>query len=68
VAASKFKIKGVSYDKNRSNKNYFRDDAPPEIKALAKDLHDRTNTLWDKAMQYVNTPEFVYEVKQVYII
>ena len=67
VAASKFKITGVSYDKNRSNKDYFRDDAPPEIKALAKDLYDRTNPLWDKAMRYVNKPEFVYEIKQVYI-
>lgn len=67
VAASQFKITGVSYDKNRRNKDYFRDDAPPEIKALAKDLYDRTNPLWDKAMQYVNKPEFVYEIKQVNI-
>lgn len=67
VAARKFKITGVSYDRNRSNKNYFRDDAPPEIKALAKDLNDRTNPLWDKAMRYVNEPEFVYKIKQVHI-
>ncbi len=57
----------MSYDKNRGNKDYFRDDAPPEIKALANNLNDRTNPLWDKAMQYVNEPEFVYEIKQVYI-
>lgn len=68
VASRKFKITGISYDKNRGNKNYFRDDAPPEIKALAKDLFDRTNPLWDKAMQYVNEPEFVYKIKQVYVI
>ena len=67
-AARKFKITGVSYDQNRSNRDYFRDDAPPEIKALAKDLYDRTNPLWDKAMQYVNKPKFVYKIKQVYII
>jgi hypothetical protein len=65
VVAAKFRITGVSYDKNRGNKDYFRDDAPPEIKALAKDLNDRTNPLWDKALQYVNRPEFVYEIKQV---
>ena len=68
VAALKFKITGVSYDKSRSNKDYFRDDAPTEIKALAKDLSDRTSPLWDKAMQYVNKPEFVYEIKQAYIV
>ena len=68
VAARKFKITGVSYDKNRGNKGYFRDDAPPEIKALAKNLYDHTNPLWDKAMQYVNEPEFVYKIKQVHII
>ncbi len=67
VAASDFKITGVSYDKNRSNKDYFRDDAPPEIKALAEDLYNRTNPLWDKAMQYVKKPEFVFRIKQVYI-
>jgi hypothetical protein len=67
VTARKFKIKGVSYLKPRSEEDYFRDDAPPEIKALAKDLYDRTNPLWDKAMQYVNVPEFVYEIKQVSI-
>lgn len=68
VAASKFKITGVSYDRNRDNKNYFRDDAPPEIKALANDLYDRTNPLWGKAMQYVSEPEFVYKIRQVSII
>lgn len=68
VAASKFKITGVSYPKNRCIDNYFRDDAPPEIKALAKDLDDRTNPLWDSAMQYINEPEFVYKIKQVSIL
>jgi hypothetical protein len=67
VAALNFKITGVSYDKNQNNKNYFRDDAPPEIKALEKDLNDYTNPLWDKAEQYVNEPEFVYKIKQIYI-
>lgn len=67
VAASKFKITGVSYDKNRDNKNYFRDDAPPEIKVLANNLYDRTNPLWGTAMQYANEPEFVYKIKQVSI-
>ena len=67
VASRKFKITGVSYDKNRSNKDFFRKDAPPEIKALANNLNDRTNPLWDEALQYANEPEFVYEIKKVYI-
>jgi len=68
VAQSKFKITGVSYPKIRCEDNYFRDDAPPEIKALAKNLNDRTNPLWDKAVQYVDEQEFVYEIKQASII
>jgi hypothetical protein len=67
VVVSKLKITGISYDKNRSNKDFFREDAPPEIKALAYDLYDRSNPLWEKALHYVNEPEFVYEIKRVYI-
>lgn len=68
VLPLKFKITGGSYDKNQSNKNFFRDDAPPEIKVLSKNLKDRTDPLWDLALQYRNKPEFVYKIKQVYII
>ena len=67
IAPRKFKITGVSYDKNRDNKNFFRDDAPPEIKALAKNINDRTNPLWDAALRYANKPEFVYKIRQVYL-
>ncbi|OLQ72297.1 hypothetical protein BIT28_24495 [Photobacterium proteolyticum] len=67
VKAVNFKITGVSYDKNRGNKNYFRSDAPQEIKSLADNLSDRTNPLWDRAMAYVNEPEFVYKIKQIQI-
>ncbi|MEM5341463.1 hypothetical protein [Paraburkholderia azotifigens] len=68
VKPLKFEITGVSYDKNRNNKAYFREDAPREIKALAANLYDRTDPLWDKAVQYINAPEFVYEVHQARII
>jgi len=67
VAATEFKITGVSYDKNRSDKRLFRDDAPPEIQALAENPHDRTSPLWDNATHYINNPEFVYEIRQVFI-
>lgn len=65
VAASKFKITGVSFDKNRGSRNFFRDNAPPEIKSLAKNLSDRTDPLWDEAEQYISEPEFVYKIKSI---
>lgn len=65
VVAKKFRITGVSYDKNKDNKGYFRSDAPPEIKALANNLLDKTNPLWDRAMGYINEPEFVYKIKSI---
>lgn len=68
IAPLKFEVKGVSYNKNAGNKGYFRDDAPPEIRALADNLYDRTNPLWDRAEQYENRPEFVYEVRQARVI
>lgn len=64
VRPLKFEVTGVSYDRNRGNKNYFRDDAPPEIKALANNLYDRTDPLWDHAMQYVSAPDFIYEIRK----
>jgi len=67
IRSRNFKITGVSYDKNRENKNFFRSDAPPEIQALAKDLSDRTNPLWDKALKYANKPEFVFEIKKLHV-
>lgn len=67
IVSRKFKITGISYDKNRSKKDFFREDAPPEIKALASNLNDRTNPLWDRALQYANKPEFIYEIKKVCI-
>ncbi|AFL73256.1 hypothetical protein [Thiocystis violascens] len=66
-ASRKFKITGTSYDKNRGNKDFFRKDAPPEIKVLANNLNDRTNPLWDQALRYANKPEFIYEIKKIYI-
>lgn len=67
ITPRKFKITGVSYDKNRGNSNFFREDAPPEIKALEANINDRTNPLWDSALQYANKPEFVYEIKRIYV-
>ncbi|NJM98775.1 MAG: hypothetical protein HC800_17905 [Phormidesmis sp. RL_2_1] len=67
IPPRKLKITGISYDKNRGKKDFFREDAPLEIKALANNLNDRTNPLWDRALQYANKPEFVYEIKKVYI-
>ena len=67
IAPRKFEITGVSYDKNRGAKGFFRKDAPPEIRALADNINDRTNPLWDRALQYAVRPEFVYKIKKVYV-
>lgn len=67
IAFRKFKITGISYDKNMGKKGFFREDAPLEIKALENNLNDRTDPFWDRALQYANKPEFVYEIKKVYI-
>lgn len=61
----RFNVRGVSYDRNRGSTNFFREDAPKEIKALAANLSDRTHPLWDKALQYANAPEFVYEIRKI---
>lgn len=65
VACKRFRITGVSYDKNSDNNQFFRDDAPPEIKALAQNLLNRTDPLWDRALQYAVKPEFVYEIRSI---
>lgn len=67
IAPRKLKITGIIYDKNRDNNGFFREDAPPEIKALANNINDRTNPLWDRALKYANKPEFVYAVRKIYI-
>jgi hypothetical protein len=67
AAGRKFKISGVSYDTNRDQKNFFRKDTPPEIKALAENLSDRTNPLWEKAMQYAVAPKFVYKIRRIQV-
>jgi hypothetical protein len=64
IRPRRFEVRGVSYDRNRGNTNFFREDAPPEIRALAANLSDRTHPLWDTALQYANAPEFVYEIRK----
>lgn len=63
----KFNISGVSYERERDSNNYFRDDAPTEVKLLANNLRDRTNPLWDIAIKYANNSEFVYEIRKIRI-
>lgn len=62
----RFEIAGVSWplDSHESGlkictdpDKYFVQEAPPEIKALARNLNDRTDPMWDKAMRWVS-PEY----------
>lgn len=62
----KFEIAGVSWPLDchecklkacTDPDKYFVPEAPPEIRALAQDLSDRTDPLWDEAMRWVS-PEY----------
>jgi hypothetical protein len=64
VKPIKYLIQGVKYNSTKGN-DYFIDTAPSEIKDLAKDLNDRTNPLWDKALQYARKPNYVFTIKQI---
>lgn len=48
------RFKMIGHYEERKNNGYFRDDAPPEIKALERNINDRTNPLWDIAHRYLN--------------
>ncbi|WP_338228892.1 hypothetical protein, partial [Escherichia coli] len=65
VKPLRFKINGIVYEKNKDK--FFIDETPPEIRVLEKNLSDRTNPLWDKAMGYMASPEFVYKIKNISI-
>ena len=55
VKGKRFVVEGVRYlDKTKVRPPFFRSSAPKEIKALAKNLNDRTDPLWDKALLYIN--------------
>ncbi|MDE7243324.1 MAG: hypothetical protein K2O18_05005 [Oscillospiraceae bacterium] len=62
----RYRIDGVCYPADRhvsriavpDPETYFIESAPEEIKALAKDLNNRTDPLWDRAMRYVR-PEYL---------
>ena len=68
VRPLRFEIVGVSYESNKDSKAFFTDDAPPEIKELAKNLSDRTNPLWDRAILYARKPEYVYEIRSARVV
>ena len=72
-----YRISGVSYPKRPSKRpapdpaSFFVDDAPAEIKALAKNLNDRTDPLWDVAMQYVRgyddseDSDYIFKIRSI---
>lgn len=71
VHGKKYEIEGVRYFDNKKKKPpFFIAAAPKEIKALAKNLNDRTNPLWDTAWKYVNPDydnfdEYSYKIKSI---
>ena len=65
LPATRFEITGVSYDRNRHNRNCFIDGTQSDIMALADNPNDRTDPLWATAVQYLVRPEFVYKIKKI---
>lgn len=54
----------ISGRKVKSN-SIFVDEAPKEIKALEKNLNDRTNPLWDSATKYMKDDGYVFSIKYI---
>jgi hypothetical protein len=44
-------MSGIVYVKLQTEKHFFRDDAAPEIKALADNLNVHANPPWDRAAE-----------------
>lgn len=54
-----YTLEGVRFkDFKKKKPPYFKKDAPKELKALEKNLNDRTDPLWSKATKYIN-PDYL---------
>ena len=69
IQGSKYSLGGtVHRTKNKNYSGYFVKDAPAEIKALAKNLNDRSNPLWKEAAKYIShEPKYFNEYKLNYV-
>lgn len=47
--------------------SFFHDDAPAHIKALEKNLNNRTDPLWDCAMMYIAKTKLVLKIRHIKI-
>ncbi|MBQ7704239.1 MAG: hypothetical protein IJT73_02240 [Selenomonadaceae bacterium] len=68
IQGSKYVLRGIRVKIANPNYTgeYFIKDAPEEIKALAKNLNDKTDPLWDIAIKYINNEkEYFYEYKLI---
>ena len=70
VKCDKYKICGAMCLNREPRPPYFIKSAPDKIKALANDLNDRSNKLWDQAykyfnMDYLDYDDFVYKIKSI---
>lgn len=63
VKPIKFEVKGVYYI--QIPETLFKDSAPPNIQALAENPNDRTNPLWDYAINYINRPQPTFKIKSI---
>lgn len=62
IKGTRYIIEGVKYPLKQ---NFFREDAPPEIKTLERNLSDRTSPLWDVAIKYVRPKKWGFRIKRI---
>lgn len=70
IQGEEYIIVGTYYQLKKSKGSFFVSDAPPEIKALEKNLNDRTDPLWDIALSYMNPKykskgHYAYTIKTI---
>lgn len=62
-AGRRYRIRGMLYqDIEPGPETLFIPSAPPEIKVLAENLNDRTDPLWDIAVQYIQPNRHKFKI------
>lgn len=59
----KYKLEGLIYNANKGG--LFVENVPAEIKALAENSNDRTDPLWDIAINYIREDNYRFKMKKV---
>lgn len=63
VHGTKYKLEGLKYNANKGG--LFLENTPAEIKALENNPNDRTDPLWDIAVNYIREDNYRFKLKNV---